>query len=106
MSKSEIRSSQLLTTFGPGAMMDLPEGSVIVGGLDNWRYSPGVQPIVEEHRLVAKLRLRLEKPTLILKTPPPSTDDPTAGRPGIVVWGFPRWFLVQNSEPAVGGNGT
>jgi hypothetical protein len=105
MSKNEIRSSQLLTTFGPGAMMDLPDGSVIVGGLDNWRFSPGVQPLVDEHRLVAKLRARLEKPALVLKTPPPSTDDPTAGKPGIVVWRFPRWFLVQNSEPLVGGNG-
>lgn len=105
MSKSEIRSSQLLTTFGPGAMMDLPEGSVIVGGLDNWRYSTGIQPLVEEPRLVAKLRARLEKPTLVLKTPPPSTEDPTAGKPGIVVWRFPRWFLVQNSESLPGGNG-
>jgi hypothetical protein len=105
MSKSEIRSSQLLTTFGPGAMMDLPEGSVIVGGLDNWRFSPGAQPLVEEPRLIAKLRARLEKPTLVLKSPPPSTDDPTAGKPGIVVWQFPRWFLVQNSEPLVGLNG-
>jgi hypothetical protein len=105
MSKNEIRSSQLLTTFGPGAMMDLPDGSVIVGGLDNWHFSPGVQPLVDEPRLVAKLRARLEKPTLVLKTPPPSTDDPTAGKPGIVVWRFPRWFLVQNSEPLIGGNG-
>lgn len=85
--------------------MDLPEGSVIVGGLDNWRYSPGAQPLVDEARLVAKLRARLEKPTLVLKSPPPFTDDPTAGKPGIVVWRFPRWFLVQNSEPLVGGNG-
>ena len=105
MSKSEIRSSQLLTTFGPGAMMDLPDGSVIVGGLDNWRFSPGMHPLVDEPRLVAKLRARLNKPTLVLKLPPPSTDDPTAGKPGIVVWRFPRWFLVQNSEPLVGGNG-
>lgn len=105
MSKSEIRSSQLLTTFGPGAMMDTPEGSVIVGGLDNWRFSPGVQPLVDELRLVAKLRARLGKPTLVLKCPPPSTDDPTAGKPGIVVWKFPRWFLVQNSEPLLGRNG-
>lgn len=105
MSNSEIRSSQLLTTFGPGAMMDLPDGSVIVGGLDGWRFSPGAQPLVEEPRLVAKLRARLEKPTLVLKSPPPSTDDPTAGKPGIVVWRFPRWFLVQNSEPLAGGNG-
>ncbi len=105
MRKSEIRSSQLLTTFGPGAMVDLPEGSVIIGGLDNWRFSPGVQPLVDEARLVAKLRVRVQKPTLVLKTPPPSTDDPTAGKPGVVVWKFPRWFLVQNSEPLVGRNG-
>lgn len=106
MSKSEIRSSQLLTTFGPGAMMDLPDGSVIVGGLDGWRYSPGAQPLIDEPRLVAKLRARPKaSQTLVLKSPPPSTDDPTAGKPGIVVWKFPRWFLVQNSEPLAGGNG-
>jgi len=105
MSKSEVRSSQLLTTFGPGAMIDLPDGSVIVGGLDNWRYSPGPLPIIEEPRLVAKLRARLEKPLLILKAPPASTDDPTAGKPGIVVWKFPRWFLVQNPVSVVGQDG-
>jgi len=48
MSKSEVRSSQLLTTFGPGAMMDLPDGSVIVGGLDNWRYASGAQQLIDE----------------------------------------------------------
>ena len=105
MSKSQIRSSQLLTTFGPGAMMDMPEGSVIIGGLDNWRFSPGAQLLVEEARLVAKLRERFEKPTLVLKSPPPATDDPTAGKPGVVVWRFPRWFLVQNTEPLAAGNG-
>jgi len=105
MSKSEIRSSQLLTTFGPGAMMDLPEGSVIVGGLDNWRFAPGAQPLVEEPRLVAKLRTRLGKTTLVLKSPPPSTEDPTAGKPGVVVWRFPRWYLVQNPEPLAGRTG-
>jgi hypothetical protein len=105
MSKSEIRSSQLLTTFGPGAMMDLPDGSVIVGGLDNWRFSVGDMGLVEEARLVAKLRVRLSKPTLVLRCPPASSDDPQAGKPGIVVWRFPRWFLVQKTEPIVGGNG-
>ncbi len=105
MSKSEVRSSQLLTTFGPGAMMDLPDGSVIVGGLDNWRYASGAQPLIDEPRLVAKLRARLEKPTLVLKAPPASTDDPTAGKPGIVVWRFPCWFLVQNPESLSNGSG-
>jgi len=86
MNKAEVRSSQLLTTFGPGAMMDQPDGSVIVGGLDDWRYSTGPQPIIGEPRLVAKLRAMLGRDTLTLKAPPPSSDDPTAGNPGIVVY--------------------
>ena len=103
MSKSEVRSSQLLMTFGPGAMMDLPEGSVIVGGLEHWRYAPAIQPLIDEPRLVAKLRARLEKPTLVLKAPPASSDDPSGGKPGIVVWRFPKWFLVQNAESLPSG---
>lgn len=32
----QIRQSQLITTFGPGAMLDLPRYSVLVGGLEGW----------------------------------------------------------------------
>ena len=32
----QIRLSQILTTFGPGAMVDLPNHAVLIGGLDNW----------------------------------------------------------------------
>jgi len=32
----QIRQSQLITTFGPGAMMDLPNYSVLIAGLDYW----------------------------------------------------------------------
>ena len=31
----QIRQSQLITTFGPGSMMDLPDHSVLIGGLDH-----------------------------------------------------------------------
>jgi hypothetical protein len=105
MSKSEVRSSQLLTTFGAGAMMDQPEGSVIIGGLDHWRYQSGPIPIVDEPRLLAKLRARLERDDLTLRTPPPSTDDPTAGKPGITVFRFPRCFLVQKPEARLDAQG-
>ena len=37
--KSELRLSQVITTYGPGAMVDLPTRSVIVGGLDRWEMS-------------------------------------------------------------------
>ena len=35
----QIRQSQLITSFGPGSMMDLPNHSVLVGGLDFWSAS-------------------------------------------------------------------
>ena len=49
----QIRQSQVVTTFGPGAMVDLPDHSVIVGGLDNWSGYRD-RPIFEE-RLAAKV---------------------------------------------------
>ena len=32
----QLRRSQVITTFGPGALIDLPNDSAIVGGLDTW----------------------------------------------------------------------
>ena len=32
----EIRPSQLLWTYGPGALIDLPNISVLTMGLDRW----------------------------------------------------------------------
>ena len=34
--QGEIRQSQLITTFGPGSMVDLPNYSVLVSGLEFW----------------------------------------------------------------------
>ena len=50
----QIRQSQIVTTFGPGAMVDLPDYAVIIGGLGHWN---GYQerPITEE-RLAAKVK--------------------------------------------------
>ena len=37
----QIRTSQLITTFGSGAIADMPEYSVIMAGIDRWKeYSP------------------------------------------------------------------
>ena len=38
MSQGEVRQSQLITTYGPGAMVDLPDHSVVIGGLNLWNY--------------------------------------------------------------------
>ena len=55
----QIRQSQIITTFGPGAMVDLPKQSVLVGGLDHW--SKGGEEIVET-RLTNKLATALQVP--------------------------------------------
>ena len=36
MADDKIRLSQVVGVFGPGAMLDLPERSVLVQGLDEW----------------------------------------------------------------------
>lgn len=94
----EIRRSQIVTTFGPGALVDLPEHSGIVAGLEHWgnpdKPGSGFRE-VPEPRLLAKLAGQgIEK----LYTPPtlPSNEE---GQAGIVVWELPRWFLVQPLAP-------
>ena len=96
----QIRQSQVVTTFGPGAMLDLPNHSVLVAGLDYW--STGGDEI-QEPRLVEKLKKLLDVTVLRLYTPPPDQEDPTAPPTGITGWQFPEWFItqdVQSTDPA------
>jgi hypothetical protein len=91
----QIRQSQIVTTFGPGAMIDLPDYAVILAGLDNWS---GYQdhPIVED-RLGSKVRNLLGR-TFTFYAPPADKDDPTAPVTGITVWLFPEWFVGQDAK--------
>jgi hypothetical protein len=91
----QIRQSQIITTFGPGAMVDLPKQSVLVGGLDYW--SKGGEEIVET-RLTNKLATVLQVPAIRLYTPPPALDDPTVPSTGIDCFQFPEWFITQDVE--------
>ena len=91
----ELRLSQVVTTFGPGALLDLPKHSVLVGGLEHW--TQGGAEIIEP-RLVDKLKRVLQVDTLQLRSPPPELDDRTAPRTGITVWQFPEWFITQQVE--------
>src|SRR5438034_8512514 len=93
--KGEIRQSQLVTTFGPGSMVDLPNHSVLVAGLDFW--SAGGHSIPEP-RLSKKLAAVLGVPSVELKSPPPADDDPTAPPTGIAGFQFPEWFITQDLE--------
>lgn len=99
--QGEIRQSQLITTFGPGSMMDLPNHSVLIAGLDTW--SPGGE-IISEPRLSQKLAKVLDVTSVVLKTPPPAEDDPTAPLRGITAFQFPEWFVTQDLEKREGSS--
>ena len=90
-----IRQSQIVTTFGPGSMVDLPNHSVLISGLDFWL--PGGEPISEQ-RLSAKLAQVLGILSVDLRTPPPADNDPAAPMTGIPVFQFPEWFITQDLE--------
>lgn len=90
----QLRRSQALSTFGPGAMLDLPGHSVLVGGLDHWREHGRTE--IHDARLTAQVqeKLGLEKP-VPMYTPPVTGDDPNAPPGGITCFVFPAWFLAQ-----------
>jgi len=98
MSRDQLRASQLVTTFGPGSMIDFPKESIIVAGLDQWRYRSLDDAFVTEGRLTAKLRRMLDVPDLVLRRPPTASDDPSQPDTFVVGWRFPEWFVVQRSE--------
>ncbi|MDM9383352.1 DUF1998 domain-containing protein [Chlorogloeopsis sp. ULAP01] len=91
----QVRQSQVLSTFGPGAMVDLPEHSVLVAGLNHWR---GDRRRIFEDRLEARVAEILQASHVKLYTPPVDEQDPKAPRTGINVFMFPTWFLAQVKE--------
>jgi hypothetical protein len=91
----ELRQSQVLTTFGPGSMVDLPNHSVLIAGLDYWK---GDKKPIYEPRLQAWLGDRLKVPDLKFFAPPVDSGDVTAARTGIDAFQFPIWFLGQVEE--------
>ncbi|EPB6720913.1 DrmB family protein [Vibrio fluvialis] len=52
----DVRPSQVITTFGPGAVVDLQTLSVIVSGIDGWH--PQEELVIREHRLERALRVK------------------------------------------------
>ena len=74
MSRDQLRLSQLVTTFGPGSMMDLPDHSIIVSGVDHWRHDRAIPCLVKDSRLEAKVRTLLGDELVTLRTPPAGAD--------------------------------
>jgi hypothetical protein len=91
-----IRHSQIVSTYGPGALADLVDDAAIVGGLSWW--SRGEQ--VVEDRLLAMLAKEPDFRNLKLFAPPtsPSRDLEDPNRRWIKAFRFPEWFVCQNEK--------
>src|SRR4051794_23525798 len=93
----QIRRGQVINTYGPGALIDLPKDSAIIGGLDTWPKTSDLEEILEP-RLVAKVQLMTGVVGPRLYAPPPDSNDPREPARGIGAWRFPEWFVVQESS--------
>ena len=99
-----VRRSQVITTWGPGALIDLPKDAGIVGSLDSWSYPDGFDKMeIKDQRISQKLALLMGIASPRLYAPPPDTAAPGEKDGGISVRRFPEWFLVQE-KTAQNGN--
>lgn len=69
MTKNAQRLSQLISTFGPGAMIDLPTRSVVVGGLEQWDMKGGAFKTLPEPRLTQRLEQILKSKGALIRQP-------------------------------------
>ena len=95
----EVRPSQLMFTYGVGALIDLPKISVIVSGLDDWQLNPEYCRTIAESRLLQAVQFHLPNVQKMV-TPPLVTDDSGDTNPdsptfyvGVPVATFPRWMV-------------
>lgn len=90
-----VRPSQLLWTYGPGALIDLPNVSVITSGIDVWE-KDRCQPLIE-NRLLAAVQKALGSQVESLRMPPFTKSDSVdpfsaEANVGVPVRPFPRWL--------------
>jgi len=93
----ELRPSQALTTFGIGAIIDLPHLSVMVMGLEDWPLKDTVE--IGEQRLLASVKEVLGHQVKALRSAPVVPDTyqinqfDASALVGIPVAPFPRWMV-------------
>ncbi|MCC7539360.1 MAG: DUF1998 domain-containing protein [Deltaproteobacteria bacterium] len=90
-----IRHSQVVSTFGPGALVDFVDDAAIVAGLSWWAKGPSIV----EDRLVAMLARQQGYEQVVLHAPPASSRDlEDPDRKWIKAFRFPQWFACQNEH--------
>ena len=96
----ELRPSQILFSFGVGAVLDLPNLSAMVMGLDDWNINGTGTKELGEERLLAAVRKELGFQVKQLLAPPVPEEEVSQSSPfnennriGIPVAPFPGWMV-------------
>lgn len=99
----QLTPSQLLYTYGVGAIVDLPQLAVLVMGLDSWTIDPSIVREISEPRLLRLVRIQMGGEVQQLLSLPVSREDETTVNPfdpqskvGIPVSIFPRWLVCPS----------
>lgn len=91
-----LRKSQLISTYGPGSLLDLPKKSVIVGSLDNWKWEGGKYTPIKEPRLSRRVSRILNREHIELRTPPHHIETNSGNSTQKVsCFVFPEWFMTS-----------
>lgn len=96
-----VRPSQLIHTYGPGAVVDLPGMSVVVAGIGDWDLAQTER--IREPRLIGAVRAVPDCSGVTeFRTPPWENETASAldywARVGIPVHPFPRWLRCTRCD--------
>ena len=101
----ELNPSQLLYTYGVGAIVDLPHLSAIVSGLDDWPVDPEYVREIQEDRLLFALKGELGNQVQRLVSLPTVPDAGGRLNPfdkeahiGVPVSTFPQWMVCPSCQ--------
>lgn len=98
----DLRPSQILFSFGVGSLVDLPNMSVMVMGIDDW--DTNHMTAINEDRLLAAVKRELGHQVERLCYPPIQPDSEgwnpfeEGSRVGIPVAPFPRWVRCPQCD--------
>lgn len=82
----QLRRTQLITTFGPGSLVDMPDFSVIIADASMWEYE---RHVLHEERLERLLGVKFFREPL-------TSDDPYTGKDVVKAFRFPEWHYCPH----------
>ena len=82
----QLRRTQLITSFGPGSLVDMPDYSVIIADGSMWEFD---KHVLHEDRLERLLDVKYFREPL-------ASDDPHTGKDVIKSFRFPEWHYCPS----------